>query len=241
MARRQFTLIELLVVIAIIAVLAALLLPALAGAREKARQIGCMSNIKQLGMGHTMYAGENDGMLARYSERHDTITCSPDTTGVGTMWWEAIERYVSERGALKCPSAPKEEAYSIGVNWGHVHMCGLSSGASPVQQGRTLTDFYFPSQAMSLCDAWEQKNAYCPDRPRHCGIVWCPRCYTPPGGGPNDPDPDVTNHIPRDRHKGPINLGFVDGHAESRPYLAVLPDNIPSSAAYDRLWGHRLD
>jgi prepilin-type N-terminal cleavage/methylation domain-containing protein/prepilin-type processing-associated H-X9-DG protein len=89
-----FTLIELLVVIAIIAILAAILFPVFAQAREKARQITCLSNCKQLGLGYMMYVQDYDETFA-FSERWG---------GAGQGWGGRIYPYVKNRDIFKCPN-----------------------------------------------------------------------------------------------------------------------------------------
>jgi prepilin-type N-terminal cleavage/methylation domain-containing protein len=84
-----FTLIELLVVIAIIGILTAMLLPALATAKEKARQIGCLNNLKQLRTALTMYADDNDGQFPPRFE---------------PFWMERIYPYYENVAILKCPT-----------------------------------------------------------------------------------------------------------------------------------------
>src|SRR5271165_5665745 len=84
--RSGFTLIELLVVIAIIAILAAILFPVFAQAREKARQASCTSNMKQVGLALLMYANDYDEMFP-YS------AIPPPSTGL-IVWYELVEPYV---------------------------------------------------------------------------------------------------------------------------------------------------
>ena len=93
--QRSFTLIELLVVIAILAILAAMLLPALSKAREKARAISCTSNMKQIRLAITMYTGDNADYVPAAIGNHGYPTGS---------WQQVIYENVGDMKAFKCPS-----------------------------------------------------------------------------------------------------------------------------------------
>ncbi len=101
--KRGFTLIELLVVIAIIAILAAILFPVFARAREKARQTSCLSNIKQITLGVMMYMQDYDEMVPRF------LVGSSGTSDHIRAWWgdARVGAYVNNREIFKCPSGKR--------------------------------------------------------------------------------------------------------------------------------------
>ena len=111
---RGFTLIELLVVIAIIAILAAILFPVFARAREKARQTSCLSNVKQIGLGMLMYVQDYDErfLLGGSSD----MTAWGAANSVDCVWYNAIMPYVKNAQIYVCPS----DSTTSSARWGSV-------------------------------------------------------------------------------------------------------------------------
>ena len=144
--RRGFTLIELLVVIAIIAILAAILFPVFAKAREKARQSSCLSNTKQLGIGVLSYAQDYDELLPRTA-----ITVPGGNHG----WQTLIHPYVKNDQIFTCPS-------KASVRWSSAtplsySTCGYGyNGPNPTNlslSARALGTVSSPSTCIMLADS----------------------------------------------------------------------------------------
>jgi len=108
--KRAFTLIELLVVIAIIAILAAILFPVFAQAREKARTASCSSNTRQLGLAVRMY-------IQDYDERFPFGGWEPNGNDGTWEWQNSTAPYIKNRGIFRCPSTTDEDEQADPKAW----------------------------------------------------------------------------------------------------------------------------
>ncbi len=184
--RRGFTLIELLVVIAIIAILAAILFPVFARAREKARQTVCVSNMKQQGLAVAMYTSDYDEMYppARY-------------------WKSKLDPYMKNQELWKCPSRRNLPWY-----YGHGYNAGLFAGEyagpAPLPVGfAELTEAQIKSPSYKIfCVEWDKCVSGPPggDQANHRG--------GPPCGG------SLHSWAVCRIHNGGSNVLFGDGHCK---------------------------
>jgi prepilin-type N-terminal cleavage/methylation domain-containing protein/prepilin-type processing-associated H-X9-DG protein len=116
MHRRGFTLIELLVVIAIIAILAAILFPVFARAREKARQTSCLSNLKQIALAGLMYTQDYDEILAGWQAPRMNGG-APCSNQMGIMYHHRWNPYIKNTQVWICPSTGYEHGKGCGNIW----------------------------------------------------------------------------------------------------------------------------
>ncbi|MGM0494452.1 MAG: DUF1559 domain-containing protein [Armatimonadota bacterium] len=214
--RRGFTLIELLVVIAIIAILAAILFPVFARAREKARQTSCLNNVRQIMTGIVMYNTDYDDVcINRYYDVEE-----PPGSGNWVdriEWYEAIMPYVQNQQVFTCPSNPRRRS-----SWLTYAMnCEREIRAYSYHGGQNtlaLADIKTPAEVILLGEMPEGGSSHrvCP--PYHTGTHCRPITL-------NDGDK---------LHNGGANYGFFDGHAKwYRVDQTVEPSNLWSLAPND--------
>jgi prepilin-type processing-associated H-X9-DG protein len=206
----------LLVVIAIIAILASMLLPALSKAREKARAISCMGNIKQLNTALIMYVGDYD----------DTMPNRWD--GYAQLLSGRLQTYLNSTDVLHCPAASVN-----GVTYGYMQDFGSTT---------KITAIKGPSSTVLDCDVKRVYNSsggigldQHVDRPSDFGD---PPSYP---GETNDASVDPISGDsawcgrPRALHSLMCNVGWVDGHGEAMRTKQFYYDQTPTNRYFDLL------
>jgi prepilin-type N-terminal cleavage/methylation domain-containing protein/prepilin-type processing-associated H-X9-DG protein len=218
-SRAGFTLIELLVVIAIIAILAAILFPVFAQAREKARSSTCLSNQKQIGLAFGMYGQD-------YDETFPNAVLIDKGTG-NEVWWEAlVQPYIKANnvgGILTCPSASTSGfAYSMNNAIGNQALAFVSKPAETV----LIADAAQGNAAPLIDPVSKQGRAHPFFAYTLTGqqALWNPPPTNFTGkGDPNavivvdgqpDEDTNKAGQLMRYRHNEGANHAFADGHTK---------------------------
>jgi len=209
--KRGFTLIELLVVIAIIAILAAILFPVFARARESARATTCRSNLHQLGLALHMYAQDYDELLP----------IEPHAGNPHPLLMAALRPYTKNMGLFYCPSAP-----AVGTTkWSDVDrdgICDLRDCPENRSKGN-ISYYYFsfyglPSQGINWIDFFFLAKKAWGNRPRIMTMHWDADCWLMS-------DWYCKPNNPHSGHRGILcqaNVLWLDGHVKMIPRQARL-------------------
>jgi prepilin-type N-terminal cleavage/methylation domain-containing protein/prepilin-type processing-associated H-X9-DG protein len=212
MTKRGFTLIELLVVIAIIAILAAILFPVFAKAREKARQSSCLSNVKQLGIAWLAYAQDYDEVTVGQSFGAGAMPDYPDINGKTVinrymLWPQCIYPYIKNVQLYNCPSTS--------VRWDGSYSGTMCYGLLGTASGKSLGTCQAPATSLVFYDV---KATPVGSVPMNTNV------YAPGVGAATDAPLAYGTSVFSDVHNDGGNALHADGHAKWYSRSAALGD-----------------
>ena len=225
--KRAFTLIELLVVIAIISILAAILFPVFARARENARRTSCVSNGKQMGIATMMYVQDYDETYPRNQQTRD------GSTSTYWYWSELLQPYVKNRQIFNCPSTNRTSIIDGGYG-ANVRMF-VNRTSTPT----SLASVAAPASTYMIMDygTWRVLETYI-DTPTNLSYLpgignaaGLSENACPLGGSGYDA---FRKDCMQGRHFDGVTVNFADGHSKWLKTSAVFAEfNKPNLGAFD--------
>lgn len=215
--QKAFTLIELLVTIAIISILAAIIFPVLAQAREKARTAACINNCNQMGMAIQMYLQDNDEQMLFYAKskpgQSRNGASTPDSQIDAERWWNVLHPYLKNSKVFVCPSDP---APILSNDENGNPDIARSYIAARFSESLKLEQISTPSDTIVIMDKRDKDQT---------GKAITDSWIEPFNG---DFYPDTANpslmRVAGNRHQGRVSCVLFDGHVK-----AFLPDTIRQS------------
>ena len=215
--RRGFTLIELLVVIAVIAILASLLFPVFARARENGRRASCQSNLKQIGLGLLQYSQDNDDILvADWYGAGTGETTPPSSSPVSYKWMDAIYPYIKSEQVFACASDWRETRnYKY---HGNVTALTKNYGSYTISHGYGVSD---PARTPPVSHPVTGKLVHLAQVVQPVETIWVMDGTSEFFHSLTAPAATISNTATRtfnqaeERHLSTVNTLFCDGHVKA--------------------------
>jgi len=234
MKRRGFTLIELLVVIAIIAILAAILFPVFAQARESARKASCQSNLKQIGLSFAMYNQDNDEFMPPMAtcDANPIYTYPDGTKGTCWLWYHPLFPYIKNVQVWNCPSSQTK------YTGGYHPPGGYGGSQSGIQwTPLTLSQYTKPAELALVMDgAWNRTSTVTDP-----SLGWNGVAYYLVDWDETSAD---NSFCPAPRHQYGTNVLYMDTHVKLVKTITIVangdnggnPNFFPAGSVLRNFW-----